>query len=156
MSKVINNRMFARYDGGFVVFIVGMRINSLWKIHKWLPVAMAMPKIIKELYRNKEHGFLSTEGWFGRTAIMVQYWKSFEHLEAYAKNKNAEHLPAWKEFNQKIRKSNAVGVWHETYKVNAGTYENIYVNMPEFGFGKVGKLTPVSEKYEEAKQRIQN
>jgi len=148
--------MFAKTDSSFVVFLIGMRINSWWKIHKWLPVAMAMPKMIKELYKNKEHGFISTEGWFGRTAIMVQYWKSFEHLEAYAKNKNAEHLPAWKEFNQKIRKSNAVGVWHETYKVSAGTYENIYVNMPAFGFGKVGKLIPVSEKYEEAKQRIQN
>jgi hypothetical protein len=87
---------------------------------------------------------------------MVQYWKSFEHLEKYAKAKGMEHYPAWKNYNQKVRKTNAVGVWHETYKAAPGTYENIYVNMPPFGLGKAGNLLTVSEKYEEAKQRIQN
>ena len=130
MAELIKDRMFAKMNDSFVVFMIGMRINSFWKIHKWWPVAMAMPKMIKELFKNKEHGFISTEAWFGRTSIMVQYWKSFEHLEAYAKNKNAEHFPAWKKFNQKVRQSGAVGVWHESYKVTPGNYENIYVNMP--------------------------
>ena len=140
MAEINEGRMFAKADDDFVVFMIGMRINSFWKIHKWFPVAIAMPKMIKELYKNKEYGFLSTEAWFGRTTIMVQYWKSFEHLEAYAKNINAEHLPEWRKFNQKARQSGAVGVWHETYRVSQGNYENIYVNMPKFGLGKVGTL----------------
>ena len=130
MAEIIKGRKFAGIEGDFVVFLIGMRINNWWKIHKWLPVVMAMPKMIKELYKNKEHGFISTEAWFGRTTIMVQYWKSYEQLITYAKNKNSEHLLAWKEFNQKIRSSNAVVVWHESYKASKGTYENIYVNMP--------------------------
>ncbi len=154
MAAITKERMFARAEGDFVVFMIGMRINSWWKIHKWFPVAMAMPKMIKELYQNKEYGFLSTEAWFGRTTIMVQYWKSFEHLEAYAKNKNAAHLPAWKEFNKKVRQSAAVGVWHESYKVSAGNYENIYVNMPKFGLGKAGVLSPAAGRYEHAAERI--
>lgn len=154
MAEINKGRMFARTDGDFVVFLIGMRINSLWKIHKWFPAAMAMPKMIKELFKNKEHGFLSTEAWFGRTTIMVQYWKSFEHLESYAKSKNAEHLPAWREFNKKARESGAVGVWHESYKITQGNYENIYVNMPKFGLAKAGTLGSASGKYEYAGERI--
>jgi len=41
MSKVINERMHARLEGDFVVFLIGMRFNQLWKIHKWLPVVVA-------------------------------------------------------------------------------------------------------------------
>ncbi|HEY3251316.1 MAG TPA: DUF4188 domain-containing protein [Ignavibacteria bacterium] len=154
MAKTINKRMFAKLDGEFVVFMIGMRVNSFRKIHKWWPVAMAMPKMLKELYANPDSGFLGAQAWFGRTSIMVQYWGSFGHLERYAKDKSAEHFPAWKEFNLKVRQSGAVGIWHESYKASSGTYENIYVNMPAFGLGKAGKLLPVTEKYEHAKQRI--
>jgi len=41
MAKVIADRMTAQVEGDFAVFFIGMRINSFWKIHKWLPVAMA-------------------------------------------------------------------------------------------------------------------
>ena len=154
MEKINNGRMFGKMEGDFVVFLIGMRINSFWKIFKWWPAAMAMPKMIKELYAKPDSGFLGAHSWGGRTTIMLQYWKSFEHLEAYAKDKSGEHFPAWKNFNLNIRKSSAAGVWHETYKVTAGTYENIYVNMPAFGLGKAGSVHPVSEKYEHASQRI--
>lgn len=154
MAEVINQRMYAKMDGDFVVFLIGMRVNSLWKIHKWLPVAMAMPRMIKELYTKPEAGFLGGENWGGRTTIMLQYWKSFEHLEAYAKDKSGNHYPAWKNFNLKARKTGAAGIWHETYKISAGNYENIYANMPKFGLGKVGTLANASGRYEHATYRI--
>ena len=43
MANVIDKRMSAEIEGSFVVFIIGMRINKPWKIHKWLPVFLAMP-----------------------------------------------------------------------------------------------------------------
>jgi hypothetical protein len=36
-------RLTASIDGDFVVFLIGMRFNSWWKLHRWLPVAQAMP-----------------------------------------------------------------------------------------------------------------
>jgi hypothetical protein len=36
-----------------------------------------------------------------------------------------------------------VGVFHETYRVRAGDYEAIYVNMPRVGLGAAGELDPV-------------
>ena len=44
----INRRMTAAVDGDFCVFVIGIRVNSWWRLHKWWPVAMAMPRMIKE------------------------------------------------------------------------------------------------------------
>jgi hypothetical protein len=133
-------RLTATLEGDFVVFLIGMRINQPWMVHKWLPVAAAMPRMLKELYKQPELGFLHAETWFSRTIIVVQYWRSMEQLLAYAKNKQSEHLPAWKAFNQSIGTDGSVGIWHEAYTASAGSYENVYVNMPSFGLGKAGSL----------------
>jgi hypothetical protein len=135
-------RLSANMDGDFVVFLIGMRINQPLKVHKWIPVAAAMPRMLRELGRQPEQGFIHAEMWFSRTIILVQYWRSMEQLMAYAKDRNAEHLPAWRAFNQAIGTDGSVGIWHETYQVAAGGYENIYVNMPLFGLGKAGTLHP--------------
>lgn len=154
MSRNINQRMTVHIDGDFVVFLIGMRINSFWKFHKWIPVAAAMPKMLKELSQNPESGFLGFQLLGGIPPVTLQYWKSFEHLEAYAKDKNAHHYPAWKAFNVKIKSNGDVGIWHETYKVQAGNYECVYNNMPEFGLGKVGSLVPAIGRKEFASGRM--
>jgi hypothetical protein len=133
-------RLTATLEGNFVVFLIGMRINNLWKVHKWLPVAKAMPRMITELYQQPDLGFLHAEMWFSRTIILVQYWRSMEQLLEYAKNRTAQHLPAWREFNKTVGTDGSVGIWHETYAASAGSYENVYVNMPAFGLGKAGTL----------------
>lgn len=35
----------------------------------------------------------------------------------------------------------AVGIWHETYAVQAGAHESLYVGMPPTGLGKAFGLT---------------
>ncbi|MEO8149804.1 MAG: DUF4188 domain-containing protein [Bacteroidia bacterium] len=156
MAKTINERKTVIMEDEFVVFLIGMRINKLWKINKWWPVAMAMPKMLKELYANREYGFLSAESWFGRTTILVQYWESFEKLDSYAKNQNAHHFPAWVAFNKKIRSNGDVGIWHETYIIRKNSAESFYNNMPPFGLGKVGKLINPAGKLSSAKARLKN
>ncbi|WNV06786.1 DUF4188 domain-containing protein [Candidatus Methylospira mobilis] len=46
---------------------------------------------------------------FPRTAIMMQYWRSPEQLPAYAKNREALHLPAWPAFNKAAGCNGALG-----------------------------------------------
>ena len=53
MAEIIDRRISAKIDGDFVVFLIGMRINKLWKIWQWLPVALAMPRMLKELERTR-------------------------------------------------------------------------------------------------------
>jgi hypothetical protein len=154
MAKINNERMTAVPEEDFVLFLIGMRFNNLFAIHRWLPVFLAMPKMLTELHVNRELGFKSYEMWVGRTLILAQYWESAEKLMEYAKARDSEHLPAWKAFNKQAMKSKAVGIWHETYVVEKGKTENIYVNMPKFGYGKVGNLQPVSGKRNTANGRL--
>lgn len=156
MTEIIKDRMTADVEGEFVVFLIGLRINKIWKIHKWLPVVLAMPKMLKELYQYPELGFISQESWFGRTTVMVQYWSSFEQLEEYAKSKTSNHLPAWTEFNKKVGSNGDVGIWHETYRCQKGLYESVYNNMPRFGLAKVGEHIPAKGKLKGAKERMGN
>ena len=147
-------RFAATIDGDFVVFLIGMRVNQPLKVHRWLPVVRAMPRMIRELIQHPELGFIHAEMWFSRTAIMIQYWRSLDHLLAYATSKDAEHLPAWRDFNRSAGRDGSVGVWHETYSISAGRYENIYVNMPEFGLGRAGALEPAVGSMESAAKRF--
>lgn len=135
-----NERMTSAASDDVVVFLIGMRVNRWWKFWQWLRTAFAMPRILRELHQHPELGFLGAEGWFGRTTMMVSYWKSMDHLMRYAKMRNAEHLPAWRAFNQHIGTNGDVGIWHETYRARPGDYESIYVNMPAFGLGKAAGL----------------
>lgn len=147
-------RLTAEVEGDFVVFLIGMRINKPWKIHKWLPVLLAMPRMLRELMNTPDSGLLTYESWFGRTTIMVQYWRSSEQLLAYATNRDAEHLPAWRKFNQAVGTSGDVGIWHETYKISPGACENVYANMPLFGLGKAGAVYPATGKRLGARDRL--
>ena|SRR5687768_9089699 len=152
MAAVEPRRMMADMEGDFVVFLIGMRINKPWKIHKWWPVLMAMRPMIKELEGRPESGFL---GHIFGPVVIVQYWRSFEHLEAYARSRDQKHWPAWMDFNKRMGKSRGdVGIWHETYQVRAGEYETVYSGMPRFGLGKAGTWLPVSAKRESARERI--
>ena len=79
MPSVNPERMAAHIEGDFVVFLIGMRINKLWKVHKWLPVFLAMPRMVKELKARPDSGFL---GAILGPRVIVQYWRSFDELEA--------------------------------------------------------------------------
>ncbi len=69
---VIPKRMTARMPEPFCVFLIGMRINRPWKIHKWLPVFFAMPRMLAELRRRPDLGFRGGHVWFGRTMLLLQ------------------------------------------------------------------------------------
>jgi len=139
MTEIRNGRWTASLDEPYVVFLIGMRFNKLWKPHRWLPPFLAMPRMLAELSKHPELGYLGGNVWVGRTILTVQYWKSFEALEGYAKSRDAAHLPAWAAFNRAVGANGDVGVFHETYRVGPGAYENIYVNMPAILFGNVGE-----------------
>jgi hypothetical protein len=155
MAKVFAGRYSARMDGPFVVFLIGMRVNRLWALHKWIPVARAMPPMIRELYANKESGFLRAEfmvTWRG--VATIQYWRSFEHLHAYVHARNAKHLPAWAAFNRSVGGDGSVGIWHETYQVAAGQYECVYANMPRWGLAATGEHLPAVGRLNDARSRM--
>ena len=153
MADIYNQRMTVEIEGDFVVFLIGMRLNKPWKIHRWLPVFAVMPRMLKELAGQPESGFLGYQQFLG---VIVQYWRSFEHLERYARDRDATHWPAWVAYNQKVgAASGDVGIWHETYRIALGQYEAIYGAMPKFGLGKIGRLVPAAGARESARGRME-
>jgi hypothetical protein len=155
MAAIHAGRFAAQIEGDFVVFLIGMRVNKLLLVHKWWSVAMAMPRMLKELMQHKELGLLHGQVCVsGRVLVMVQYWRSFEQLHAYAHAGDKQHLPAWAAFNRKVGGNGSVGVFHETYSVRAGEYESVYVNMPRFGLAVAGEMVPAVGRMQSAKSRM--
>jgi hypothetical protein len=154
MTEGLPKHYVGRIEGDFVVLLIGMRINKPWKVHKWWPVFTAMPRMLKELRaKGPEAGLLGHSAL--STRLIVQYWRSFEHLEACARSPDQSHWPAWAAFNKANKNSREdVGIWHETYVVPAGQYEAIYSGVPLMGLAKAAGWAPIGERNAAARQRI--
>ena len=155
MAKVLAGRFTAQHDESFVVFLIGMRVNKWFALRKWLMVARAMGPMLRTLYEHPEKGFLGAHtslSWRGVTSI--QYWRSFDDLEKFARDKSDPHLEPWRQFNRKIGTDGSVGIWHESYLVEAGHYECVYGNMPIFGLAAATQHVPAVGRRETARRRL--
>ncbi len=145
MTGVAGRRMAAEIDGDFVVFLIGARFNhKLTAARSLIDLGgrRGMRHMLDHLVKHPEKGLLAYE--MGIPTI-VQYWRSFEHLEAFANDQDDPHLEVWRQYWRRVGRSDRTGIWHETYLVRAGSYEAIYGNMPAHGLGKAGRLVPISE-----------
>jgi hypothetical protein len=155
MAKVFPGRYTAESDEPFVVFLIGMRVNRLLALLSWTRVAAAMPPMLAELKRDPSLGLLHFEIFlYWRGVAVVEYWRSFDHLHAYAHARDAKHLPAWAEFNRRIGGNGSVGIWHETYTVGPCQYESVYVNMPRFGLAAAAQHVDATGRLENARSRM--
>ncbi len=135
-----------------MLFLIGMRINRVWQFWKWLPVFVAMPKMLIELQRDRSLGLVGKPRTFvsGKVILVWQYWESFEKLESYARATESEHLPAWRRFNRRVRSNGTVGIFHETILLSDHTVETVYANMPLFGLAAATGLVPASARGQSA------
>ena len=143
-------------EEGFVVFLIGARVNRLRAVRSWGPVFAAMPRMLAELQKDPDLGLLGvTSCVHGRGALAVQYWRDLESLLAYAQAGEHEHRPAWREFNRRVRDARgAVGIWHETFVVPAGAHESIYVDMPSQGLPRALGAEPVDGRRNGSRDRL--
>ena len=134
MARIFIGRYTAKANEPFVVFLIGMRINKWLRVDKWIPIVIAMGPMMQTLFTHPEKGFLHTEAfWNFNGPVLIQYWRSFEDLEKFARHPSDPHLKAWKRFNQAVGTDGSVDIWHETYTVNPDQFESVYGNMPKFG-----------------------
>jgi hypothetical protein len=156
MRKVQPGRYTAKIDGPFVVFVIGMRVNKIYRLDKWIPVFFAMPPMLKTLQEHPQKGFLGGESFlYWRGPALVQYWRSFEDLERFASEPSDPHRKAWQRFNKAVGTDGIVGIFHETYKVESGSYECVYGNMPVFGLAAATTHVPAVGQLERARTRIE-
>lgn len=155
MAKIFNGRYTTQYAEDVTVFLIGMRFNRWWLPHTWLPVFLAMPLMLRRLETQPEFGFLGYHIWYGRTLVMVRYWKSPEHLQDFASASDQPHVAAWQRYTKRVGDSGSVGLYHETYVTSPADRESMYVNMPLFGLARAtGGHTAVNASLETARQRL--
>jgi len=145
MAELAGRRMTAELEGDFVVFLIGARFNSkLHLVRSMLDLGgrRGMKYMLDYLVEHPEKGLLAYELGF---PTIVQYWRSFEHLEAFANGKDDPHVDAWRQYWRRVGRSGRTGIWHETFLVQAGQYEAVYGNMPARGLGKAGRVLSVAE-----------
>ena len=144
MAEVAGRRMTAEIEGDFVVFLIGARLSKLHALRSFVDLGgrRGMSHMLEYLVAHPEKGLLAYE--MGIPTI-VQYWRSFDHLEAFARDQDDPHLAVWRDYWRRVGRSGRTGIWHETFLVRAGEYEAVYGNMPPRGLGKAGRLVPVSE-----------
>jgi hypothetical protein len=111
--------------------------------------------MVRQLLEHRELGLMHAETYlYWRGAALVQYWRTFEQLERFAREPSLLHLDAWKRFNRAVAADGSVGIWHETYMVQAGQYECIYGNTPKMGLALAGAHVPAIGARETAKRRM--
>jgi hypothetical protein len=144
MANIAGRRMAAEIDGDFVVFLIGARLNLLHLAGTIMDLGgrRGMKHMLDYLVAHPEKGLL---GYQLGLPVIVQYWRSFDHLEAFAQDTDDPHLAVWRSYWKRVGNGNRTGIWHESYLVRAGEYEAVYANMPPFGLGKAGKLVPLQE-----------
>jgi hypothetical protein len=154
VDGLAGRRMTAEIDGDFVVFLIGARFNTKRQLVRSLVDLggrRGMKHMLDYLVAHPEKGLLAYELNF---PTIVQYWRSFEQLEAFARNSDDPHVEVWRNYWRRVGQSGRTGIWHETYLVKAGQYEAVYGNMPARGLGKAGRLVPMSES-SRARTRLQ-
>jgi hypothetical protein len=153
MSAIQRGRQLAEIDGDFVVVLHGARISLLHPLRSWVDLGSrrgGMKAMLDHLLAHPEKGLL---GYTMGFPVMVQYWRSFEHLQAFAHSHEAIHRDTVRRYYaRRLRRTGGVGtsgfrpadtgIWHETFLVRSGEYEAIYTDMPVFGLGKAGRLKP--------------
>jgi Domain of unknown function (DUF4188) len=157
MPRVHNGRFTAdlsSLDDEVVVFLIGMRINRPWKVRSWWPVFSAMPTMLRYLAKHPEKGLLGYHQAFLPSPILVQYWRSFDDLASFARDRDDPHLEPWRQFNRRVGASGDVGIWHETYRVSTAAVETIYGNMPPTGLAAATAVVPVRRGRDSAAARI--
>lgn len=147
-KEIFHGRYTAQIDGDFVVFMIGARA-SIRQVFKNFWVGQSFNAMVNELNADSESGFLGGESFVRMLpfeSILVSYWRSFDALERFARDRENLHYPAWIRFYKEIGANSDYGIWHETYMIRAGEYECIYGNMPKFGLGNVRGVQHVSLK----------
>ncbi|EMR66565.1 hypothetical protein UCREL1_6456 [Eutypa lata UCREL1] len=145
-------------DEPVVVFFVGGQINH--------PLGALAPGVREnqryfdrigkalENYYDKR-GLLGFTQWQSSTehannmSMFIMYWKDVESLHSYAHG--PEHMAGLRWWSSvAAKKYPHLSVFHETYSVPKGHFENIYLNCKPLGFGAI--TVPVSKAVEDGKE----
>lgn len=119
-----------------VVFMIGTRSNHPFGI--LAPGFEQTGKYFASMAQSledhaDEFGFLGMTSWLNSSdrgskseSMMVCYFRSTEGLHAFAHSQH--HREGWDWWNRNVKNMPHISIYHETYHVPKGHWENIYIN----------------------------
>lgn len=151
----VPGRQTAVVDQPIVVFAIGMRINELWAVHRWLRPTIDTARMWWYLQRHGTTGYRSGYLFiYSRGVGMIQYWDDFDALEAFSHDRTQPHRAAWQRLAALTKTSGTFGYWHETYSITPGQAECIYGSMPAFGMAAAMRASAVEAASDNARIRL--
>lgn len=149
MAKIFPGRYIAQVSNQieepYILLFLGIRVNHFHLFWKWIPTVLASFPMVYSLVRHRAAGFLGGQAFFFRPGLgIVQYWRSFDDLERFARSKKHPHLKGWRWYNKAIGASGQVGLFHEVFLIKPGGQEAVYDNMPPFGLSLAAKHVPAT------------
>lgn len=137
MSPITPGRYRATPQHPLALFLIGMRIHRPLRIRTWWPAFTAMTRMLRQLESDPELGLLAATLSYTPHPLLIQYWRSPDHLDRFARDPELSHRPAWQAFNQlTAATTDVVGLWHEIYVVTPDTTRSLYRNMPRTGLAE--------------------
>ena len=128
-------------DSEVVVFLIGTRCNHPLGLFApgFKELGGYFPSMVKDLEKHAdEFDFLGMTSWHNlgdrstNAEIMsVGYFKSVEGLHNFAHS--TYHREGWDWWNKNVKQYPHLSIFHETYQVPKGHWENIYVNSHTSG-----------------------
>ncbi|EEH44773.1 uncharacterized protein PADG_01062 [Paracoccidioides brasiliensis Pb18] len=127
-------------DGSVVVFIIGAKSNHPFGVFdgvykKVIDYFKSMAAALES--SSEEYGFLGMSLWIGgmehtaNETMSVMYFRDLESLHNFSHG--PEHMSGVKWWSKVVADNPQVGIYHETYVVPKGNWENIYVNCKPTG-----------------------
>jgi hypothetical protein len=157
MAEVKPGRFTAQVDGPFVVLRLGIRVNRPFHFWKWIPTLRTTVPLLRGLLRDQVPGLLGGFPmllyWQSGIGI-IQYWRSFEDLERFACSKGNGYQALWNRYETSPGADGSVGLWYETFFIDATRYEAVYDNMPVIGLAAATRHIPVVGRLETARRRL--
>ena len=152
-STFMHPLLTAPLDKPVTLFLVGMQCRSwrsLWKVPL---IGRRMGQMQQELQSDPESGLLWGANFIQfnpLTALYLSYWKSTGHIHRFVEDGRFAHKAASPEYLKRFGSDPDIGVWHETYEIEPGKAENLYMGMAPFGvsaFMPTSKLTSANRKF---------
>lgn len=156
MAKVMPGRFTAQMEEPFVVFRLGIYINRFLFFWKWIPTLKSLMPVIHLLTHAKATGLLHSFAisYILRGKGFVQYWQSLDDLEAFARDETSPYFELWRRYHDSPGADGSVGIWYETFLVEAKKYEVVYDNMPVSGLAAASTHVPAVGRLETARRRL--
>src|SRR5947209_2002630 len=154
-TKLYDGRWTGQCDRDYVLFICGARLNRPWKVRPLFRAVLYAYKMRTWLLRNPQHGMIHAErGIVHGCPVVISYWRSFDELEAFSRDSNLLHVPAWKWYMSTVHKTGDFGFWHEMYQVHAAESSGIYAHMPRVGVARIGQHAAITRGTQTAAERM--